>query len=624
MPDDDIGPTVGRYRVLGRLGEGAMGVVVRAYDPTLDREVALKLVRRRGDDPGAASASARLLREGQALARLSHPHVVPIYDVGHSPDGVFVAMHLIEGQSLGAWIRRARPRWKAVVEAYVQAGRGLAAAHGLGLVHRDFKPANVLRGDDGRVRVVDFGLARLRSTSSDTLPSQPRGGLGLLHSQMTAEGAIVGTPLFMSPEQHRGEPATAASDQWALCASLWTGLTGSPPYGGRTVEMLGIEKAGAPPQRPGPPVPGSARLWRALIRGLDPEPARRWSSVTALLDALGERTARRWPWTLGVATGVLGAVGMAARPTTAGPCDGEDGLARVWNTEQRQTLLSHVHQGDGPGSEALAHRVDDWARRWEHARRRACATATPRAESALRDRRIACLRGRADALAALLDVVGGADERATVEQTAGAIGALPDPEQCWDVPRVGWSPSPEVMAAASRIRSALRRVTAAYEMGRLRDALARAEQVVEQAERVDQPPLLAEALERRGLMRRHLDQDEAARADLERAYFMASEHGHVGLAGGVAARLVWIHGNAGDVEAAGTWAEHARAEVSRAGGDGVVLAMVHNALGAMYRRTGDLDAARREFEGSIRTMPDEPQHALSRSTSMINAAQVMV
>ncbi len=214
---------IGRFTVLRRLGAGGMGVVYAAYDEMVDRKVAIKLLQRMrvGEEAGD-----RLLREAQALGRLSHPNVIQVYEVGVHEERVFVAMEFVEGCTLEAWEPEAS--LAAVLDVYVQAGRGLAAAHEAGLVHRDFKPDNVLVGNDGRARVLDFGLAR----SAGEAPPDPASSAELermgvdttgdrLVTPLTRTGAVMGTPAYMSPEQHLGQPTDPRTDQFSFCVALW-------------------------------------------------------------------------------------------------------------------------------------------------------------------------------------------------------------------------------------------------------------------------------------------------------------------------------------------------------------------------------------------------------------------
>jgi serine/threonine-protein kinase len=249
------GTMVGRYTIERLIGVGGLGVVYAATDPELARQVALKLLKR-------GSEQERLVREARALARVSHPNVVAVHDVGRWNDRVFIAMELVRGCDLRGWLRERRRRWPEVVDVFLAAGRGLASAHAAGLVHRDFKPENVLISSDGRVAVSDFGLAR----SDDE----------------AADGTVAGTPAYMAPEQAAGELADARSDQFAFCASLFEAL-----YGARLSER---------PDETGVP----RTLGRIVRRGLAAAPAARWGSMAELLAALG-RDRTRWPRRLAAA-----------------------------------------------------------------------------------------------------------------------------------------------------------------------------------------------------------------------------------------------------------------------------------------------------------------------------------
>jgi predicted Ser/Thr protein kinase len=275
------GTNLGRYVLLDCIGRGGSGVVYAAYDPELDRKVALKLLRTDlPGDPGAWRAS--LLREAQAMARLAHPNVIAVFDVGTFREQVFVAMEFLRGCSLGEWLREKQRGWRETVEVFLQAGEGLRGAHQSGLVHRDFKPDNVLVGDEGQVRVTDFGLAR---------PILPMGESAKPRSVPNTDTshAIAGTPLYMAPEQWRGHPADERTDQFSFCLSLYEAVYEAFPYPGRTsVSFTG--------QLPPAPKNTSAPAWlrRALARGLSSSPEARYPSMRALLVTLtrGLRAAR--------------------------------------------------------------------------------------------------------------------------------------------------------------------------------------------------------------------------------------------------------------------------------------------------------------------------------------------
>ena len=285
FPGEAVPAMIGRFRVLRPLGAGGMSVVYAAYDERLDRKVAVKLLK----GGGSPDNQARMLREAQAMAKLSHQNVVAVHEVGTWGEQVYIAMEFVKGMDLRAWLAHEPRAWPEVLEVFTAAGHGLSAAHQAGLVHRDFKPANVLLGDDGRVRVVDFGLVR----QSDELhvpgpgfSSPPMSVVGL-HTTLTATGAILGTPAYMSPEQHEGRAADARSDQFSLCVALWEGLHGAPPFAGATLPAL----AEAVCRGRVRPVPDDSRVpaWlrRVVLRGLSVDPAARWPGMDELLDELG-------------------------------------------------------------------------------------------------------------------------------------------------------------------------------------------------------------------------------------------------------------------------------------------------------------------------------------------------
>jgi hypothetical protein len=314
---------VGRYQIGDRLGAGAMGVVYRAHDPDLGRDVAIKLVR-----STASPSNLRLLREAQAMARLHHPNVVPIFDVGQAGDAMFVAMPLIEGGTLKRWLRGGPRSFDDVLDRFVAAGRGLAAAHAAGLVHRDFKPDNVLLGAGGEIHVADFGLARLSlSIDAPCAPLSidepvPEASAGCLAAdQLTRTGAVLGTPAYMAPEQLSGRPIDARADQFSFCVALWEGVYGQRPFPDPPDDAGPMWRARLAAIAAGPPPPRRDRpAWLAplLARGLARDPDHRWPTLQALLDAIAaRRRSRRWPRWLAIAGAlVLVAGGALTRPAT--------------------------------------------------------------------------------------------------------------------------------------------------------------------------------------------------------------------------------------------------------------------------------------------------------------------
>ncbi|MDC0723425.1 WD40 repeat domain-containing serine/threonine-protein kinase [Nannocystis bainbridge] len=282
---------VGRFAVLRRLGAGSMGVVFAAYDEQLDRRIALKLIHAGHHDPAAA---ARCKREAQAQARVAHPHVVQVYEVGEARGHVYVAMEFVQGETLRAWQEREPRGWREVLAMYVQAGSGLAAAHASGQTHGEFKPESVLVGDDGRARVVDFGLARVRAASVPQ--SMPEGEGPKEHVRMGMSiktdrpGDAVAAPTAVAPEQHAGGEGDARSDVFGFCAALQEALHGVRPFAGERREEVQAAIVAGAIVRGAREVPGW--LQRAVERGLQADPAARWPSMDALLEALGRDPSR--------------------------------------------------------------------------------------------------------------------------------------------------------------------------------------------------------------------------------------------------------------------------------------------------------------------------------------------
>ncbi len=308
------GTKIGRFVVVGELGKGGMGVVYAAHDRELDRQVALKVLR---SAAATEEERMRMLREGQAMARVTHPNVITVYEVGVEGSLVFLAQELLDAGTLGGWLERSRTQAE-IIEKFVAAGRGLAAAHAAGLVHRDFKPDNVLLGTDGRVRVADFGLARALGTE-EGLPAETRANIARAQlelstspmSPLTRTGAVMGTPMFMAPEQHLGERADERSDQFSFCVALYHALYDEWPFAGQTAAAVAnsVTKGRLQPAPDGSRVP--ARLRTILVRGLATPPADRFPSMEVLLAELTRppsRATRQVAIILAVLAVVTGAV----------------------------------------------------------------------------------------------------------------------------------------------------------------------------------------------------------------------------------------------------------------------------------------------------------------------------
>jgi predicted Ser/Thr protein kinase len=278
---------IGRFLILGVLGQGGMGQVLSAYDPQLDRKVAIKFVRDLADSPAAI---ARIKLEAQAMAKVSHPNVVQVYETGEIDGRVFIVMEFVDGATLGEWQERgdhaAAGEMKKRLGMYLQAAAGLLAAHAGGLIHRDFKPDNVLVGKDGRVRIADFGVARLLQTLEEHPPlSFPSGEGSESGARLTHAGAVMGTPGYMSPEQAAGSEADERSDQFCFCAALYEALYGQRPFDGKKWKDY-AEHVRSDPPRPPPPSSVPLVVEKAILRGLSVDPGARFPSMKELMTAL--------------------------------------------------------------------------------------------------------------------------------------------------------------------------------------------------------------------------------------------------------------------------------------------------------------------------------------------------
>ena len=313
----------GRYELRQRLGLGGMGAVYEAWDPELTRRVAVKLMRpRSGRD--AAEAQARLRREAQSMAALHHPNVLGVYDVGLTPSGVFLAMPLVDGPDLANWLKE-QPHWRKIIQVFVAAGRGLAAAHAAGIVHRDFKPTNVLIDRVGGVFVADFGIAAFVEGDQPQLTAVIPGFDSVREpARLTRKGSAMGTPAYMAPEQHEGKVVDARSDQFSFCVALFEALYGQLPFEGLTSRELWKAKQGRLPTPSGRRTP--RRLLAVLERGLSWSPDARYPNMNALLDELAQITRRRhWRrMTAGVIGGGLAVLAITASTSVTRPHETSD------------------------------------------------------------------------------------------------------------------------------------------------------------------------------------------------------------------------------------------------------------------------------------------------------------
>ena len=432
----------GSYRIEALVGRGGMGVVYRARDLELDRRVALKLHTRRTDE----RHMDQLMREAKAMARLSHPNVLTVFEVGQhtlvhelsdaSSTRLFIAMEYVDGGTLGEWIARNKPAWREIVDVFVQAGRGLAAAHREGLVHRDFKPDNVLLDAEGRPRVADFGVARATVGRSAGTTIEARGntqeGPSKQTSRDTAHSAMAGTFAYMAPEQREPGAVDARADQYAFCVSLFEALVGHRPF---ELEDTGLPALVAIPMRKDDVRRIPASLRAPLSRGLSFDPADRFASMDDLLRALSRVLAGRGRlWLAGgsilvVATAVVLSAG-------GGPaCDAEGELDGIWDDVRRERVVRLFAASDAPYAATsgieLVRRLDVYAQTWISQRESTCHA--PREDQGIVARKRHCLeRSRSELRAFVAAVMHG---ESAIEQAALGAGRLRSPADC-DRPEV--------------------------------------------------------------------------------------------------------------------------------------------------------------------------------------------
>ncbi len=634
--------TLGRYTVLGIVGKGAMGEVYAAYDPELDRKIAIKLLRVGAREEGAATEGRiRLMREAQAIAKLSHPNVVTVYDVGTFEDDVFIAMQFVDGHTLRYWMHAQTRAWSEIVKAFADAGRGLAAAHEKDLIHRDFKPDNVMVGD-GHVRVMDFGLARAaldRKPAPEPAPSAAplvgiRATLGDLDStrvlgnssppatmlsdsasealnlDLTQAGAVLGTPAYMSPEQFQGHAIDGRSDQFSFCVALYEALYGERPFTGTTLLdlMAGVLDGTVRPAPASSKVPSWVR--KIVLRGLRVEPRDRWPSMTALLAELekSRRGAPRRRFASGAAAKLAGIWEAPAR--------GRPGDTPV-KAEVRRAFLASGKAYAAATFDKVRAILDRYAQSWTEMYVDACEATHVRGEQSadVLDLRMAGLDECLDGLRALSQAFRQAGAE-VVENAVSAANALSRIDRCAkvEVLRAAVRPpeDPAARAAVDRLRTQLAEVRVLHHVGRLNEGLEAIGPLVDEVRRTDYAPLLAETLFELGNL--HMEQRTAVLGAqfMEEALWTAELCRHDEVVAMAAAQLVYAMGDQmARFEAAEIWAQLAETRLRRMGGRDDLWGWLYNNRGAMRERQGRLQeaiedarravAAKEKFHGPDRT-----------------------
>jgi serine/threonine protein kinase/tetratricopeptide (TPR) repeat protein len=602
------GAQIGKYKLGRVLGSGGMGVVWSARDPDLERDVAIKVLRRADAGP---TLRARLLREARAMARLKHPNVLTVYEVGSDGDRDYIAMELVEGASMDAWLATSPPG-EDVWRALLAAGRGLAAAHDCGLVHRDFKPHNVMRSHDGRVLVTDFGLARGQGDDIKHGPAvttavdvgldvtvTPQRIDPVLSNTLTEPGSVLGTPAYMAPEQFEGAPPDPRTDQFAYCVTAWQALSGERPFSGNNIDELrratkrGVAKVTAKLARGVRPV---------LTRGLAVDPEARWPDMHALLAAL-ERTEKRRLWRSAIVFSVVGTIVvfsllggiqwlLASRsppepkksPLACTPAD--EVFAEVWSPMRRTALEQRVpHNATVTG---IADALDELQKAW--LARYATACDAPPGPTAYA--RLGCLLGERDELAAFTRFADTLP--ASKFDGIDLWGILPRVEAC-----DGDSPvAPPLMPADRKVRDrivALRARVTSLRVGPPEEFSKHTAELVAIAREIGWQPIEAEIDEAAGATAQLQGYFDEARDLFERAARLAEQLHDYKIEATARISLLEVEATKSadptDPGRATRLVSEARAAVHRAGDDPVLALSIEEIAAEIAAGTGDADKA---------------------------------
>ena len=619
----DPGTLVGRYVIVRKIGAGGMGVVYAAHDPELGRVVAVNLLRPGGEP----SMQARLRREAQAMAQLAHPNVVAVHDVGAVGDQIFVAMERIEGDTVARWLLTPRAG-REILEVFCAAGRGLAAAHAAGIVHRDFKPENVLIGADGRVRVGDFGLARavepgapVLDAVTDVGPGPESGSVSpdatTAQPGLTAAGTVIGTPYYLAPELYDGARADARSDQFSFCVALFAALYGERPFEGATLQALAANvRAGLvrePAARSGVP----RRVRAAIRRGLAVDPALRFGSLEELVHELAPPPHRLPRSALAIGAALVAALVLVVWRAARAPAELPDqrctgaaaAFAPAWNPARRSALEAAFTATRMPYAGVAIDQVtgtlDQYAARWARAHTEVCRATQilgEQSETTL-DLRMACLDRRRQAVDALVGSLASADAAAVARSVEAAV-QLADVATCADVAALRQIVAPPVDSATrdqiAMLRQRLAAARARFELGAFAPALALVRPIVAEAHTLAYRPFEAEAEFLQGLVEDAVGDSAHAEATLEAAVWSAEAGRHDEIAARGWSWLVFLVGYGKAEPARGLeLARRATAAIERLGGNSEIESTLERALGAIDAGQDKLDSGIAHFENAV-------------------------
>ncbi len=582
---------IGPYRVLEKLGEGGMGSVFTAYHSRLDRKVAIKVLSPQQGPGGATTdGEARLMREAQAMAQLDHPHVVAIHDVGTFENQIYLVMDRVDGVTLSQWLSEKKRGWKEIADVLAQAGRGLGAAHAAGIVHRDFKPANVLVGRDGRVRVADFGIAR---KSGDNTPdgsgtsatAEPDSGQVVL----TRAGSVVGTPGFMAPEQFSELPADARSDQFSFCVSLYEALYRQKPYppawGENVLSTSRFTRKPSPPS--GTDEPGFIRA--AVLRGLETDPRLRFDSMGDLVAQLTRqpltwRLAAPWVALLLVAGGSIAALAWVKQPSAIKGCTpGETNLVGTWDATTRQALLDGFAATGLSEAKAVSQNViqalADYASTWTTQHGELCRAALGAPLDSPLHSQLKCLDLQRMQFQAVLEVLTHPNSEILGRAVLAPMSLMP-PSRCRDPRAIASLPrTPDEAVLREQVQTLRFQIAnglALNTAGQPGRALAMLTPVAARAAAIGYKPFEAEIHHALGETNSLLNDSKAAVAQFRAAARAAELTGQDALAANAEASAALFVAYDGERAIAELMVEHAEVLLERSGGDAFIQSQIEN------------------------------------------------
>jgi len=601
------GTQIGKYIVVDRLGAGASGVVVSAFDPDLNRKIAIKVMRGRVTD----EARVRLVREAQALAQLDHPNVITVHEVGTFDDEMFIAMEFAEQGTLRRWLA-AKPRtWREILDRYIEAGRGLAAAHAAKLVHRDFKPDNVLVTASERVKVSDFGLVSV-ATERATIEAGHLAPTTPLDVSLTETGTLLGTPCYMAPEQHLLGRVDARADQFAFCVALHEALYGVRPFEGSDYYSLFTSVSeGKIVPTPRSPVP--ARIVKAIHRGLARDPEARWPTMDALLGELQrDRRPARWIAAAGIAAAAattIAASTLGSASPEPGPCAAAPRrLAGVWDLGIQQKIRAAfaasgapTHAEDWRSAETI---VSAYADTWVAAERDNCAATLivgTQTEHAFEVRE-ACLDHRLSQLAGLSALWQDTRDPNVVRSASKAAIGLDEIAICHDAAGLAdWLPPPADEASKQKIADVRRRITDGRGLmlaDRFDKARAILAPLIDEAKRIGYQPVVAEAMMMNAKLAWLTDEKDVDTLAFDTA-IAAQGTRHYEIAIRAWTLLIEIQSYRSHADAAKRWLRIAESLAEPLGDDPLRRANLTWSEARVDQEAGNLEAARDKLEHAL-------------------------